>query len=219
MTCHKTDKTVVRSWLLAGVALAPGLVSAADAPAGPADSAADVGQLQEIVVTATRREDTVNRVPLSISAINAEALEKQEVRGIDDIRRAVPGIGLQFGNNGDRASTSGDTISSIRGISAIAGAATTGVYLDDVPLYKTATIGAGFGAAYPRVFDLDRVEVLRGPQGTLFGGSTEGGAVRYITPAPSLDTTTARVKVEGSYTQTGPSPHAISSCRRTPFRL
>ena len=199
-----TQQFGIRTLLLVGVAsaaLAPGLAQAAEA--ADAAAARGAGQFEEIVVTATRRDDTINRVPLSIAAINAKALERQEVRGIDDIRRSVPGIGLQFGNNGDRAATSGDTNISIRGIASIAGAATTGIYLDDVPLFKTAFISSGYGAAYPKVFDLERVEVLRGPQGTLFGGSTEGGAVRFITPAPSLTTTTYRVKAEGSSTKSG----------------
>src|SRR5665213_1947148 len=71
---------------------------------------------------------------------------------------------------------------------AFAGAATTGFYLDDAPLQKRN--GSGFGSQngtpVPAMFDLDRIEVLRGPQGTLFGGSSEGGTIRFIQAQPSL---------------------------------
>jgi iron complex outermembrane receptor protein len=160
----------------------------------------DVG---EVVVTATLRSDTVNKVPLSITAITSNDLAKAQVQSINDVRLLAPGIGLSFGTNSSRASTSGDTNISMRGIAALTGAATTGIYLDDIPIYKTQTIGSGFGAAYPKVFDLDRVEVLRGPQGTLFGGSTEGGAIRFITAQPSLTQTSVELKGDTSATDGG----------------
>lgn len=189
---------------VASVALLPGLAAAAEPAAATAATAAPGdAALQEVIVTAQRRETSINKVPLSITALTSGDLQRKEVRNIDDIRRDVPGIGLQFGNTSARASTSADTNISIRGISALVGAATTGVYLDDVPLQKTATVGEGFGAAYPQLFDVERVEVLRGPQGTLFGGSTEGGAIRFITPAPSLTDFSAKARVDGSATEGG----------------
>ena len=73
----------------------------------------------------------------------------------------------------------------IRGISSSVGAATTGIYIDDLAI-QSRSVGFGTSNTYPRIFDLDRIEVLRGPQGTLFGAGSQGGAVRFITPKPSL---------------------------------
>src|SRR5262249_4740048 len=79
-------------------------------------------------------------------------------------------------------------------------------YLDDVPLQKRNTAGGvatGNGTPIPPLFDLDRIEVLRGPQGTLYGGSSEGGTIRYIQPQPSLTKYSAYVRVQGSVPQSG----------------
>src|SRR5208282_822701 len=73
----------------------------------------------------------------------------------------------------------------IRGVDSTAGTSTTGIYIDDTPI-QTRHIGFGSINAFPALFDLDRVEVLRGPQGTLFGAGAEGGVVRFITPEPNL---------------------------------
>lgn len=203
--------------LLSSMTMGALLPSWAGAQTAASDSATDNDALGEVVVTATRRSDTVNRVPLSITAITQDDLAKAEVRTIDDIRLLAPGIGLSFGTNSARASVSGDTNLSIRGIESLTGAATTGVYIDDIPVYKTAVNGSGFGAAYPGLFDLDRVEVLRGPQGTLFGGSTEGGAIRFITAQPSLVDTSAQVKAEGSGTEGGDPSYEFGGAFGTPI--
>src|SRR5207244_4288012 len=85
------------------------------------------------------------------------------------------------------------------------GAQTTGVYLDDTPLQKRNALSniTGGGTPIPVLFDLERVEVLRGPQGTLFGGSAEGGAVRFITPTPSLTKYSGYARAESSFTEDG----------------
>ena len=174
--------------------------------ASPAAHSADSAQgdsLEEVVVTATRREDTVGRVPMSITAFTGEALAAQSVKSISDLRLITPGMGLSFGNLNPGSASGQDTNISLRGVAALAGAATTGVYIDDVPTHKSSGQGSGFGATYPKVFDLERVEVLRGPQGTLYGGSTMGGAVRFITPSPSLTDYSGNAKAEFAYTETG----------------
>src|SRR6185295_14404622 len=91
---------------------------------------------------------------------------------------------------------------SIRGVNSTAGDATTGIYIDDTPI-QIRTLGFGSDNTLPAVFDLERVEILRGPQGTLFGAGSEGGTVRYITPQPSLSDYSVYAKSEISTTQDG----------------
>ena len=139
--------------------------------------------LEEVVVTATRHSDPVNRVPLSITAETQQLLDQQGIQTIADLQATVPGLRL----SGQEAS--GNATVAIRGISQQSGtSATTGFYLDDTALQKRAAGGFGSqnGTPVPPLFDLERVEVLRGPQGTLFGGGSEGGTIRYIQPAPGL---------------------------------
>ena len=156
--------------------------------------------LGEVVVTATRQADTVNRVPLSVTAVTQKSLDQQGIRTVQDLAQSVPA--LRITSNG----TNGASVS-IRGIASSAGgvAATTGVYLDDVPLQRRSGQGAvnGIGVVFPQLFDLERVEVLRGPQGTLYGGSSMGGTVRFITPTPSTSRYSGQARVELSTIENG----------------
>jgi len=154
--------------------------SAASNTAAAGDTGGD-SLLQEVVVTATRREEQLSKVPISIAAFSQESMDQLGVRDIDDLAKLTPGVTFAQANPG-----SGTNIQ-IRGISSLVGAATTGIYINDTPI-QIRSIGYFPSNVYPEVFDLDRVEVLRGPQGTLFGAGSEGGTVRFITPQPSLNT-------------------------------
>jgi outer membrane receptor protein involved in Fe transport len=169
------------------LALLAQLLPAAQALAEPAEGdAAANGSLEEVVVTAQRRSEKIMDVPMSIQAFTQETLDQQGLRSVDDLTRVAPGV--TFLRNG--MSSSGnyndeDSDISIRGIDSTAGAATTGIYVDDTPI-QTRHLNFGTVNPYPALFDLDRVEVLKGPQGTLFGAGSEGGTIRFITPEPSL---------------------------------
>lgn len=159
---------------------APGGVSPSTAaPSAQEPQGASSG---DIVVTATRQSETLNRVPLSVAAFSAQRLDQQGVRSIDDIARLTPGI--TFSRADPR--NAGAAQISVRGINSTAGASTTGIYIDDTPI-QSRSFGYSSYTVFPNVFDLERVEVLRGPQGTLFGAGAEGGAVRFITPSPNLE--------------------------------
>lgn len=135
-----------------------------------------------IVVTAQRKEQSLNEVPLSVSAYSQERMDLQSVRSIEDVARLTPGLFITPSNGGSLGRRSSIAI---RGISSDVSSATTGIYINDTPIQVRDT-GNVSSNAYPYIFDLERVEVLRGPQGTLFGAGAEGGAVRFITPDPSL---------------------------------
>ena len=150
-------------------------------PAGQSTSPSDarindIGN--DIVVTATRQEMRASKVPISISAYGQTKLDQQGIKTFNDLQRQLPGVTIDVDTR---------TVA-VRGISSSAGAPTTGVYIDDTP-FQLLNIGILSQNALPTVFDLDRIEVLRGPQGTLFGAGAQGGVVRYITPQPSLSST------------------------------
>jgi outer membrane receptor protein involved in Fe transport len=162
------------------------------ADATETDTAAPVG-LEEITVTATRREESISRVPISITAISQDMLDQKGIKDFADVARFTPGVAFD---------TSQTNQISIRGISSSGGSGTTGIYIDDVPIQVRA-LGFNSDDALVKLFDLDRVEVLRGPQGTLFGAGSEGGTVRYISVQPSLSQSSVYGKAETSYTEGG----------------
>jgi iron complex outermembrane receptor protein len=182
------SNTTLRAALLVSTALTvTGLSTTAFAQAAPAPNA---NALEEVVVTATRQTSTVNKVALSVSAVTQKALDQQGIRNVQDLSNQVPGFTFRVsgGDNNPQLTMRGIGGNAIGGTSG--SAPTTGVYLDDLPMMKRNANGllTGSGSPLPLLYDLDRVEVLRGPQGTLYGGSSEGGTLRFITPQPSLST-------------------------------
>lgn len=174
-----------------------------DSDPGPSSAISTSGEsdtLQEVIVTAQKRSENILTVPISITAVSATVLEQQEVKSVDDLSRLVPGMSLipSGGTSTGAPQSEGQRTVVIRGIGATAGAATTGIYIDDTPIQ-----GREEGTVYPDVFDLSRVEVLRGPQGTLFGAGSEGGTVRFITPTPSLTQYSAYAHSELAFTEGG----------------
>lgn len=199
---------IMRAGFLAGVAfvsVTSGVAQAADADTGNEEGA--------IVVTATRREMTLDKVPIKIDAFSKSQMDQRGVRSIDDIARYTPG--LLFNNTGGVSGNTSNSIS-IRGISSDVGSATTAIYVDETPI-QIRSIGYFGGNAFPRVFDLERVEVLKGPQGTLFGAGAEGGAVRFITPAPSLEGYSAYGRAELSTTHNGAPSYEIGAAIGAPI--
>lgn len=150
------------------------------------------GTIEEVVVTATRRAEDINKVALSVSAFTPDKMDKLNVKSFADLVKFTPGV--TFDPHSSNIS--------IRGVNSTAGDATTGIYIDDTPI-QLRTLGFGSDNTLPAVFDLERVEVLRGPQGTLFGAGSEGGTVRYITPQPSLTDYSIYGRTEVSTTKSG----------------
>ncbi|WP_417318789.1 TonB-dependent receptor [Emcibacter sp.] len=150
---------------------------------------------EEIIVTATRRKERIHDVPGTVNAVSADLLNDMKAKNLVDFAAFTPGVSFQ-------ASSPGSNKIVIRGVttggtqlnSAI------GLYLDDVPIGSSTPFGAGAMAINVGLFDLQRVEVLSGPQGTLFGANALGGTMRYITETPSLEGFSGQIAADGSAT-------------------
>jgi iron complex outermembrane receptor protein len=155
----------------------------------------NANELTDIVVTAQKTNEPLSKVPISIAVLSANDLSDRHITDYADLSRAVPNLSFtSFGGPGQ-------SNIEIRGISSQAGSATTGIYLDDVPInvlniYTT-------GATEPHFFDIDRVEVLRGPQGTLYGASSMGGTIHFVSNQPDLDKFSGTVHSSVGATQGG----------------
>jgi len=137
--------------------------------------------LEEVVVTATRRSESVQDIPLNITALSSSMIERERLSSLSDIARRVPGMTLvdQGPRSGDILTVRGlnaDSIDASENIAGNSGGGTVGTYIGEVPIYIDL-----------HLTDMDRIEVLIGPQGTLYGAGTLGGAVRFIPNKPQAD--------------------------------
>lgn len=157
----------------AGVIMSSQLANAEDA-----DNNSSVFSLEEVVVTATRRSTSLASTPLAISAMTDEMLKKADVVSMADLAAEVTGLNIVDQGAGLHRPV-------IRGLQGV-GDAQVGIYLDNTPITGSPGTGNSAGRFSPEIvpIDMERVEVLRGPQGTLYGGGAMGGAIRYITNKP-----------------------------------
>ena len=194
---HKRSSVAaaVSTILLSGFSLGNAAWSAA-ATAGTA-GAADSGGLEEITVTAEKFKSTVLDTPISISALSGDQLNAAGLTTVEGIIREVPGLST-------RSAGPGLTEYEARGLASNGGAApTVGFYLDEIPLSPPALSQSGKVVIDPDLYDIERVEVLRGPQGTLYGSGSMGGTVKVITNKPKLGTFEGSVQGNLSDTKGG----------------
>jgi iron complex outermembrane receptor protein len=194
MPSHRPTPALVITLLSAG--LAAGAAHAQISSASPGSETT----LEEVVVTAEKRSSTIQDTPISISALTGEQLQQQGISGITGVVQSVPGISM-------RTAGPGQTELEMRGLSSSGGASpTVGFYLDDYPLTSPAAALVGKVVIDPDLYDLNRVEVLRGPQGTLYGSGSMGGTVKLVTNDPVLNKFGGSVDVFP-----GPAPAAADS--------
>jgi len=161
---------------------------------GTAVNAEKGTELNEIVVTATKRESTVQTTPISITAVTGADIQERGLVSLSEFAQSVPGVSM-------RTSGPGQTEFEMRGMASTGGnSATVGFYLDDVPLTAPATTSNGKVVIDPNLYDLNRIEVLRGPQGTLYGSGSMGGTIKVVTnaPNPALFETSGEVILGGT---------------------
>lgn len=130
-------------------------------------------EIAEITVTAQKVRENLRDVPISISVVGGQELIEQHLRNTEDLTRVVPNF--SFSSNGNPGSNALE----VRGISSSAGASTVGIYLDDVSITARTRGTYNVGQAEPYLLDVDQIEVLRGPQGTLYGASSAGGVIKF----------------------------------------
>lgn len=182
---------------LSGTAILLTSLSAVGAATGAADATSDAGALDEIVVTAQKREQRVQDVPISLSVMGGAELDRSSIQSVTDALSMVPGVAINVTGQG------GETRLTIRGVTAsgalFAGPSPIGYYLDSVPF------GLVRSAVEPDAnsYDLNRIEVLRGPQGTLYGASALNGVVRVITNDADLNEFDFKARVGASTTDSG----------------
>ena len=137
--------------------------------------------LEEIIVTARKREENLIDIPVAITAISGETVENYGLNDLQDVARIVPGLTF------DRSVTQNDFAPALRGLQAEQGRNSVGLLIDDIDISSQNVQVAGGGSlARLRLVDIERIEVVKGPQAALYGRSAFGGAVNYITRRPSL---------------------------------
>ena len=215
------------AWLIAcgllmahGAAAAVGPVSSSGIPAQgqagrrsePAGGPGLGGELQEIVVTATQRVEPVQRVPFQVTAMTAHELTRIDAHNLGDFAAYVPGL---ITNSG-----AAPGLIVIRGVTMGTGgqlSSAIGLYLDGIPLGTSTSFGLGYQSFNVNTFDLDRVEVLNGPQGTLYGADSLGGAVKYETSPPDPHALHVVAETELSYTEHGGTNYGLRGMVNLPF--
>ena len=174
-------------------------------------SVSAAGPIEEVVVTALKRTSSLQDTPIAISALTSENLEKIGADDFVDLVGSVPGLTLR--DNGP-----GQTRPVIRGV-ASAGEPQVGVYFDEALVIGApgTTNDAGLRSPELKPFDLERVEVLKGPQGTLYGGGSMGGTLRFITNKPNAEEFEAKFSAEGSTVRHGDTGYQLNGMVNIPI--
>jgi outer membrane receptor protein involved in Fe transport len=178
----------------------------------PADK--DTGQgasLEEIVVTAEKRESTVQNTPISLTAVSEADIQSRGLTDLSTLMQSVPGVSI-------RTSGPGMSEYEMRGVASTGGnSPTVGFYYDDTPMTAPASTNEGKIVISPALYDLNRVEVLRGPQGTLYGSGSMGGTVKVVPNAPNPDGFDASAEAVLGGTDHGGFNHAENAMVNLPF--
>ncbi|MEO8115972.1 MAG: TonB-dependent receptor, partial [Phenylobacterium sp.] len=196
---------VTKLSLLAGAAFAALAIPVASYAADAAST------VQEVVVTAQKREENLRDVPQSVTAISGETLELRRAVTFEDYVTSVPGMALI-------SSQPGSARLVLRGINAGGVSATIGTYVDETP-YGSVT-GLSNGAVLAPdldTYDMQRIEVLRGPQGTLYGASSLGGLLKFVTNAPDPSRYAGKIEVDGQDTKSAPTGGSVKGMFNAPL--
>ena len=171
----------------------------------------DSGQLEEIVVTAEKREATIETTAISITALSGADIQNRGFTDLASLMQTVPGVSM-------RTSGPGMTEFEMRGVASNGGnSPTVGFYFDDTSLTAQAATNEGKIVISPDLYDLNRVEVLRGPQGTLYGSGSMGGTIKLVPNAPNPELFESSAEVKFADTDHGGFDHAENAMVNMPF--
>ncbi len=189
------------------------ILAAAAAQAQETAAASDRSKkplLGEVIVTAQKRVEPLREVPMSITVLSGEALERQGADNFQDLVAMVPGLSIN-------SNTRGVSRVTLRGINTGGVASTVGVYVNDVPFGSSSGLanGAVLSGDFD-TFDLARIEVLRGPQGTLYGASSLGGVLKYVANEPSTAGFEARIQGTMEDVEGGDPGHSLTAVVNAP---
>jgi iron complex outermembrane receptor protein len=174
-------------------------------------SHSDAPQLEEIIVTAEKRESTVQTTPISLTAVSGQDIRDRGLTDLGDLVQSVPGVSI-------RTSGPGMTEFEMRGVASTGGnSPTVGFYYDDTSLTAPSASNEGKIVISPALYDLNRIEVLRGPQGTLYGSGSMGGTIKVVPNAPNPDAFDASAEVVFGDTDHGGFNHAENAMVNLPF--
>jgi outer membrane receptor protein involved in Fe transport len=163
-----------------------------------AASAADQVEVEEVIVTATRRAQEVQDVPASVAVVDPQAFAAGGLTALSGVLKYIPGVNF----NDDGAPGQGSI--TMRGVANIFSTPSVGIYLDDIPYGSVTAFAEGANFALDSLLgNVERIEVIKGPQGTLFGAASMGGSLRYITKEPSLTDFSGRFSTDLSNTSQG----------------
>jgi iron complex outermembrane recepter protein len=194
---------------LASQALAFGTLLAGAASAQ--QSRSDTGQLEEIIVTAEKRETTIETTSISITAVSGADITDRGFTDLASLVQTIPGVSV-------RTSGPGLTEFEMRGVASNGGnSPTVGFYFDDTSLTAAAATNEGKIVISPDLYDLNRVEVLRGPQGTLYGSGSLGGTIKVVPNAPNTEIFEASAEVKFADTDHGGFDHGENAMVNLPF--
>ncbi|RPH55112.1 MAG: TonB-dependent receptor, partial [Lysobacterales bacterium] len=173
--------------------------------------AADSATIEEVVVTAQKRQEALIDVPLSITAVDGDLLERQHAANFQDYLKLVPG--LQLDQN-----TPGNGRLVMRGVNTGGIASTVAVYVDETPFGSSSGLvnGAVIAGDFD-TFDMQRIEVLRGPQGTLYGASSLGGVLKFATNPPQTESFESKVRVGAESVEDGEVGYSASGMVNIPL--
>jgi iron complex outermembrane receptor protein len=188
--------------------LAVGGTATAQEAAPATEVATDDGKLQEVIVTATRRSERLQSVSESVTAVGADDIAIRGIANMDDVARIVPGLTVV-----DRQP--GATSIVFRGVAnsglSYGSVSSSGLYLDEQPITQSGR------SPDPRFIDIERVEALRGPQGTLYGASSQSGTLRVITNKPDTSKFEGWVDMQGASTRGGSGSYDVSAMLNVPL--
>ncbi|MEO7240510.1 MAG: TonB-dependent receptor [Sphingomicrobium sp.] len=209
-TAHRACRQLLASVALLAMS-APGWAQNPDQSPAQRSQAADEAQPDEIIVTAQKREESLQDVPISVTVVGGATLERQQATNFQDYLSLVPGFSLE-------SDTAGVSRITLRGANTGGVASTVAVFMDEVPFGSSTGLANGAilsGDFDP--FDLARIEVLRGPQGTLYGAASFGGVLKYVTNAPRLGHFEARAQAGVESTKGGGLGHNAAAVLNAPL--